>query len=440
MPGEVATKEELDGLVKTVKDATDALKSAQVADKENIKALVEETIKTVLANDPRVTASRKVLFPDNGPTEIDEVMEGAPEEAKKSLDNCFILSKILGRPVTQLKSWRKFGAKFADFKKALDTSASGGGAEWVPTDFTGRLWELVRVQGSVVPLFPMLPMPSQVYTPPIQLGRIVSYMHNEQTADTGQTKIPVGDGNTLTGKITLTSKGHAARVLTSKEQEEDSIVPILPWLQQQIVLALAEGREDAIINGDTAGTQDSDDSNAAGHNRMWNGLRYLALNNTLKYDLATLTLSNIRTNLRANMGKYGVLPQNLAFICDLRTYIKLVDLDAVTTMEKFGPQATVLRGQLGVLDGIPVIVSEWARNNLNASGVYDGVTTDKGSLILVHRNGHVFGERRTASVQVLRELYAESDQDAVITKERVAFTPTYPVASNPTVTIGYNIG
>jgi hypothetical protein len=437
---EVATKEELDGLVKTVKDATDALKNAHAADKENIKTLVEETIKSVLASDPRVTQSRKVLFADNAPTEMDEVMESAPEEAKKALDNCFILSKVLGKPVQHLKSWRKFGTKFADFKKALDTSASGGGTEWIPTDFTGRLWELVRVQGSVVPLFPMIQMPTQVYTPPIQLGRVVSYMHNEQTADTGQTKMPVGDGNTLSGKITLTSKGHSARVLTSKEQEEDSIVPILPWLQQQVVMALAEGREDAIINGDTAGSQDSDDTNAAGHNRMWNGLRYLALNNSLSYDLATLTLSNIRANLRANMLKYGVLPQNLALICDLRTYIKLVDLDAVTTMEKFGPMATVLRGQLGVLDGIPVIVSEWARSGLNASGVYDGVTTTKGSLLLVYRNGYVFGERRTATVQVLRELYAESDQDAVITKERVAFSPTHPIASNPTVTIGYNIG
>jgi hypothetical protein len=436
----VATKEEVDGLIKTVSDATAALKAAQSDMKESVKEMVEQTLKGILASDPRITPQRKMEFPDNKSMGVDAVMDSLPEEAQKALDDCFIVSKILNRPVTSLKSWAKFGQKFSDFKKALDTAASGGGTEWVPTSFTGRLWEMVRIQGQVVPLFPVMAMPSQVYTPPIQLGRIKSYMHNEQTGDTGQTKMPVGDGSTLTGKLTLTAKGHAARVLVSKEVEEESIVPMLPWLQSQIVLALAEGREDAVINGDTAGTQDTDDSAADGHNRMWNGLRYLALNNSLGFDLATLTLTNIRKNLRAAMGKYGVNPADMAYICDLRSYINMIDLDVVTTLEKMGPNATVIKGQLGAIDGSAVIVSEWARNSLNASGVYDGVTTTKGGLLLVNKNGYVVGERRQASVQILRELYAESDQDAVITKERVAFSPTYPVASNSTVAFGYNIG
>jgi hypothetical protein len=436
------TKEELDALLKSVQEATAALKAAQASDKEAIKATVETVLKDVLAQHPGLTPDpkRKLLFADNMPRGVDAVMEVMPKEVQTEIDNCFIMSKILNRPVESLKSWAKFTAKHSEFKKALDTAASGGASEWVPTDFTGNLWELVRVQGQVAQLFRIIPMPSQVYTPPIQLGRIKSYMHNEQTADTGQTKIPVGDGSALTGKITLTAKGHAARVLVSKEMEEESIVPMLPWLQSNIVMALAEGREDAIINGDTAGSQDSDDTAADGHNRMWNGLRYLALNNSLAYDLATLTMSNIRTQLRANMGKYGVQPGDLAYICDLRTYIKMVDMDVVTTLDKMGPNATIIKGQLGAVDGTAVIVTEWARNGLNASGVYDGVTTTKGGLLLVNRNGYVIGERRTASVQVLRELYAESDQDAVITKERVAFSPTYPVASNPTVAFGYNVG
>lgn len=434
------TQIEIDTLIKSVKDATDALKAAQASDKESIKATVEAVLKDVLANDPRITPERKIVFPDGMPKGVNAVLEVLPKEAQQEIDNCFIMSKILNRPVQHLKSWAKFGQKFGEFKKALDTAAATAGGDWVPTDFTSRLWELVRVQGQVAGLFTVIPMPTPVYEVPIQLGRIKSFMHAEQTGDTGQTKIPVGDVASLTGKVTLTSKGHGARVLVSKELEEDSIIPMLPWLQSQIVMALAEGREDAIINGDTAGAQDSDDTAADGHNRMWNGLRYLALNNSYAYDLATLTLSNIRTNLRAGMGKYGVQPGDLAYICDLRTYIKMIDLDVVTTLDKMGPNATVLKGQLGAVDGSPVLVTEWARNVLNASGVYDGVTVNKGGLLLVNRNGYVIGERRTASVQVLRELYAESGQDALVTKERVAFSPTHPIASNGTVAFGYNIG
>jgi len=49
----------------------------------------------------------------------------------------------------------------------------------------------------------------------------------------------------------------------------------------------------------------------------------------------------------------------------------------VRTVDKYGQFATVLNGELGKIDGIPVIVSEKIRENLNASGVYDGTTTTK---------------------------------------------------------------
>jgi hypothetical protein len=59
---------------------------------------------------------------------------------------------------------------------------------------------------------------------------------------------------------------------------------------------------------------------------------------------------------------------------------------------------------------------------------------------MVYRPGWVMGERRAAnSVKVLNELYAESDQVALVAKERVTFKDIYPTASNKTIGVGYNI-
>ena len=52
----------------------------------------------------------------------------------------------------------------------------------------------------------------------------------------------------------------------------------------------------------------------------------------------------------------------------------------------------------------------------------------------------MLGERRSAnSVKILNELYAESDQVALVPKERVTFKDIYPTASNKTIGLGYNI-
>lgn len=440
----VATKEEVDGLIKTVKDAADALKSAQGDMKASVEKMVEQALKSVLASHPGTVAEpiRKVEFPAEAKGSALEVIASMPEEAQKTLDDCFILSKILQRPVTSLKSWSKWTSKHGEFKKALDTAASGGGAEWIPTDFTTRLWELVRVQGVVAGLFTVIPMPTNPYKLPIELGRLKSWKHSEQNADTGQIKIPVSDVASLTGNQTLTAIGHGVRVLISKDLEEDSIVPMLPFLQSRIVMALAEGREDCIINGDTQSThQDSDTTDASDRRKMWDGLRRYALANSYTTDLATLTLDNMRI-LRSTMGRYGVQPGELAHIMDLRSYIKALSIESITTLEKFGPNATVIKGQLGAIDGSPVVVTEWARNDLDSTGVNSATAANniKGGLLTVNRMGFVIGERRNASVQLLKELYAESDQDALVIRERVIFDDTYPIASNATVALGYNVG
>lgn len=434
----VATQEQVDSLCQKVHDLTELAKKQQAEHEGNVKKLMEE----VLANHPGFTPERKIQFSDNHPTKMEDLMDTMPNELQQSADDMLIMSKILRKSPDQLKSWGGFTRRLGDFKKALDTAAAAGGGDWIPTGFTNQLYEQVRLQAKVMALFPQIVMPTNPYVLPIEIGRITSHKASEQTADTGQTLIPVGDGNSLTGKTTLTAVGHGTRVLVSKDVSEDSIIPLLPYLRSAIIKAMAEGREDASLNGDTASPhEDSDTESGAAtlRRKMWLGLRAHAHDNSYTADLGEFTLSTIRTLLRAPMGVYGVNPSDLAIVTGIKGYINLLNLKEVTTVDKYGPGATVLAGELAKVDGIPVIVSEWIREDLNASGVYEAAAT-KTVLHVVNRNAFVVGVRREATVQLLTELYAASDQDALVTRERVIFKDLFPIATNKSTYLGQNIG
>jgi hypothetical protein len=76
-------------------------------------------------------------------------------------------------------------------------------------------------------------------------------------------------------------------------------------------------------------------------------------------------------------------------------------LDDVRTIEQYGGQATVLSGELAKYEGMPVIVSEYCREDLAATGknTLAGPNTF-GSVILVNRKRWFVGLRRAIQVKV----------------------------------------
>ena len=92
-----------------------------------------------------------------------------------------------------------------------------------------------------------------------------------------------------------------------------------------------------------------------------------------------------------------------------------------------------------MLDGAPFTVSEFSRDDLNTSGVYQTQDDGKSSILCVNRSGFIFGDRRDATVQILGELYAEYGQDAVLATLRKDFEPVFDITANALCAIGYNI-
>ncbi len=358
------------------------------------------------------------------------------EYLQETSDDLLLLSQVLNRDPLETDF---YGSEFQPaLKAAMDTATVAEGKEFVPTTLSSNLIERVNLELMVAGLFENITMPRSPFEiPGFAVGRVRGGRHSEQTADTGQTAIrKITPG---TRKITLTAQKFAAEVLVSKEEEEESIIPILSFIQDEIVDYISADIEDTIVNGDTTGAhQDSDVTLADDPRKSWMGLRKLAIAGA-KADAANAALTEVmlRTN-RKNMGKYGVRASRLVHIVGIVNYVQLLGSTNVVTVDKYGPNATILTGELAKVDGVPIVVSEYVRENLNATGVFDNVTTNRSVAITVNTKGYLLGSRRSMTIERLVELYSEFDQDAIKATTRKAFEPRFPAATEKLVALTYN--
>jgi len=451
-------REEAIARLKTIQDKFQAAPGGLPADQvSSLHREFMEGVVKVLSETPApavAPATRKLRFEGIGGDRAyrnAEMFSTLPKDVAQEWDKCYILGSMLRKAPQDTDLFKRLVNGSDEFKKAMDTGTSGEGSEWVPTGLSSQLLEEVTQMGGVEMMHPHLAMPTNPYEVPIQTARLTSYKASEQTASTGQTGLTKSPVTSISNKLTLTAVDLAVEVLASKNLSEDSIVPILNFLRAEIVKALSRGTEECSINGDTTATHMDTDIEAAGatdRRTLWKGYRKLALENSYSIDFqASGNSFDYETwlKVRAKHGKYGINPADLFWLVSLNTFFQSLSLkDAngqavVTTIDKLGAQATALTGVLGFLAGSPVAVSEFCRDDLNASGVNDGVTTDRSAILSVQKSGFVFGDRRDASIQLLTELYAEYQQDALLSVIRKTFAPWRPIASNAAVAIGYNI-
>ncbi len=348
------------------------------------------------------------------------VSQGDVVEFQRCADRLLILAAAVNADPRDLAYYTE---EFLPTVRAMDTATAGEGLEWVPTQLSSDLIGRVTLQLQVAGLFPSFTQATPTFEfPATSVGRQRLGIAAQQTADTGQTKfVAVTPG---TRKVQFVAKKFAGEVLVSKETEEDAILPVLKWIEDEIVDYLAADIEDTLINGDTAAAQDTG-LGASDPRRNWDGLRKLTQAGA-KTDggNAAITVALLRS-ARKKMGKYGVRPGDLAAIMGLNSYFNLLSDANVLTVDKYGANATVLSGELGKVDGMPVIVSEYVRQDMNATGVFDNVTTNRSHALIANRKSFLRGVRREVTVQRLVELYAESDQDAVIASTRQSFNGLY---------------
>jgi hypothetical protein len=78
------------------------------------------------------------------------------------------------------------------------------------------------------------------------------------------------------------------------------------------------------------------------------------------------------------------------------------------------------------------------RENLNATGVYDGVTTNRAAMLCVNKTRWFLGQRRPIQVKLMMDL-PYHDRWLIASYRRVGFVGFPQGADEVSVAYGYNI-
>jgi len=321
-------------------------------------------------------------------------------------------------------------------QKAITTTGASTGAEWMNTTLSSTLLARMYLESQLAAALTAneVQMPSDNYTYPLSTSRPTFYTGSE-----GGTPDESDPG---TDDLVLQAKKLIGKVKYSYEADEDSLIAILPNILSQLGEAAAEALENAVINGDTAAThQDSDIHAVARHQaKLFDGIRKLALAQAdLKISLATggLSASNIGV-LRKALKRWGLNPKNLMIVAGVNAYNDLVMLPETLTAEKAGDKATarIFTGLAPNLFGMDILASAAVREDLNASGVYDGVTTTKGSIFIVYKPAWIMGVRRGFMIEQDKDISLQ--QKFVVGSFRRAFKPIESLANTKAAVLGYN--
>jgi N4-gp56 family major capsid protein len=268
-------------------------------------------------------------------------------------------------------------------------------------------------------------MPSNPFELPIEsTDPTVSFVPettNEAQLTIGASDNPIPDSKIGSGKVTLSAKKLALRVGFSSELVEDSIIPILSIYREQAETAMFESIDFVLVNGDTTnagtGNINSDDGDPADTQRYlaMDGLRHSALVEDTARRLdgagAAVSLASLRDTRFKLPTTVSTKLSDLVIIAGVETYATLLDIDQVVTVDKYGPNATVLTGEIGRLDGVPIVVS--SQFGLTEADGFASATPSNntlGQLLYMYRPNWYLGYRRQMNIEVVYIPYFDAYQ------------------------------
>ncbi len=327
-------------------------------------------------------------------------------------------------------------------KAAMDSVTSGKGDELVPTGMTARLWDDLHQETRVAGLFNRIDMPTNPFDVPLQLGDVNWYPGTENTA--------VKESAAKTAKQTLTAYELVAEVPWSLTLDEDAVFAVLPEVRRTLVRNAAEVIDDVLLNADKTGANSINGDGAtittstAGKAQYligFDGLLHLPLVENPSQSAAhgdSITTAAY-LDLLKKLGKYGVSASDTVYVTDVATFVSNLGLDSVETVDKLGPNATILTGQLGTVYGHPLVVSGQMRLADADGKVTDGGNTvERGRLLAVNTGQWRIGFRRNLMIETQRDI--QKRQNVMVVSMRLAFAERTGDRANATHTaLAYNI-
>jgi DNA-binding transcriptional MerR regulator len=333
------------------------------------------------------------------------------------------------------------------------STLSSYGDEWVGVEYSRNLWESIRIGTPILAKLPQQEIPQGYESDVIPLESTdPTWYKVAQAADhtSGRPDVTVTASQAGTANQSLTLSKLGARVTWSGELAEDSLIPILPQIREQMIVSGMEQLENAIINGDNATASVTNINDIAGTPAgsevfmVWDGFRVLPLvtNTANSRDGGSLTVEDYIETMR-KMGTAGINALDIekcAFIIGPQEYYATMKLEEVKTRDVFAAP-TIENGRLTGLWGYPIYVSAQmcagsADRLSNSDGKIDLDTTSnntKGSILAVRFDQWKFAWKRRMTLETDR--WPESDTNQLVAMFRCGMA----YRDNEASAISYNL-
>jgi hypothetical protein len=305
----------------------------------------------------------KMQFGDTKPTSMDYAQK----------EKAVLLAKAMGRRLEDTK----FGAEMVQkYGQHLPS------ATW-ELEVNLNLEAEVRRRLVVTPLLRNISMQTNVMTIPVNPeAGVATWVTNAQfgssnsaggtTSTSGQTP-GVGSPHALK-EITLNSYKVATNEYLAYEEEEDSLIALMPVIREAMVRRLARSVDRAFLRGAGSGSDPVKGLSA-----------YDAVADvTPSAASGTVTVANMRA-MRKSLGAWGLDPAEIVYVVSQDVYYDLLEDTTFQTMNQVGPQATLLTGQIGSIGNSPVLVS--AEFDSKANGALGAIAFAPGNFIAGNQRG-----------------------------------------------------
>ena len=165
------------------------------------------------------------------------------------------------------------------------------------------------------------------------------------------------DNNFHVGRVTLNAYRLISGTFIANDTDEQIVVNVLPWILSALARAHARAIDSSIINGtaNQAGLCGGAGTDGAGS--------FFAKDSANVTDIANngsgaVTGANL-LSIRSEMGKYGVNPNDVAYVVNVEEYFNLIADAAFSDISEVGSDlAMKVVGQVGSIYGSPVVASD----------------------------------------------------------------------------------
>lgn len=380
---------------------------------EQIELLVKDSI---AKHDSRPARRGEIVGPPGFQARSLGLVEGGKFDGQK-IDELIFVKQLLdgfGRVASQrVKPPSKELNEIVE--KALTSTGTGTGDEFVPTGMAAELWRDINLASRVVSSFDRIPMPTDPFDIPVGWGDVTWRKGTQNTATT------VSDP--ATAKSTLTSTEQVAEINWSYNLDEDSVIAILPSLRADMVISAGLQMDNFMMNADSTnaatGNINLDDADPADDSYYLSdgqdGLRHQILvdNTAQSTDINTTLTDALLLAGLAKMDKYGVLGADqtnnvannrLVMFTNPKTYLQsLLGLTNLRTWDKYGPLATIVTGEAARWSGIPVVpTSSIALAEDDGKVSTTGSNNDEGTVVFANRHAWRVGFRRELLIELDR--------------------------------------